>query len=535
MTTRRIPALHPFVGRDAPWLLDAQANIRPESVLLAWEPFDAPAASWTYAQFAAETRRLAGGLAAAGIQAGDFVVLHMDNCPEFLLTWFACGRLGAVVVTTNTRSTGEDLSYFIEHCGAKAAVTQPRYIGLIAGAANGRLAWIASIERDWGLETSTTRPDGIVRFETLLQGDAETPPRTPEPMAPMSVQYTSGTTARPKGVVWTHANVLWGARITVGHLRLKPEDVTPVVLPLFHANGILYSTLPTIWSGGTVVMMPRFSASRFWEIAVRHRCTWASLVGLPVRALLELPPPEGLALKLIGYGAGDIAAVQQRWGARTLGWFGMTETVSQCIMSDIVIPGPPMSMGVPTPEYEVALRLDDGSDAAPGQTGRLLIRGTPGLSLFLEYLNNPEATAAAFDADGWFDTGDLAVADASGEMYFAGREKDMLKVAGENVAAIEIETVIQRVPGVVEVAVVGRPDPMRDEVPVAFVVARAPGADLEAQINAICLTALADFKRPREVIFIDDLPKGTLDKVLKRELRAKLKAAPSATRTAAPT
>ena len=198
----------------------------------------------------------------------------------------------------------------------------------------------------------------------------------------------------------------------------------------------------------------------------------------------------------------------------------MTETVSACITSEQGFIGTEMAMGRPRAEYEISIRREDGSEAGVDEPGHLYIRGIPGLSLFLEYLNNPDATAEAFDEDGWFYTGDEIVARSSGEMFFIGRAKDMLKVGGENVAAIEIETVITQVPGVVECAVVGKPDRMRDEVPVAFVVATKPDIELETAIFAICEKKLSKFKRPHEIRFIEQLPTGgPLDKILKRNLR----------------
>jgi len=155
----------------------------------------------------------------------------------------------------------------------------------------------------------------------------------------------------------------------------------------------------------------------------------------------------------------------------------------------------------------------------PEEIGRLWIRGIPGVSLFLEYLNNAEATDAAFDSNGWFNTGDEVRLDAGGHIYFISRAMDMLRVGEENVAALEIESIINRVPGVIECAVIGKPDEMLEEVPIAFVVAFEPSAELEARILAYCRDALAKFKHPREIRFIRELPKGLLDKTLKRELR----------------
>jgi crotonobetaine/carnitine-CoA ligase len=181
--------------------------------------------------------------------------------------------------------------------------------------------------------------------------------------------------------------------------------------------------------------------------------------------------------------------------------------------------GPEGAMGRSASEYEIAIRRDDGKAAAFGETGRLYIRGIPGISLFHEYLNDPKATTAAFDADGWFDTGDEIAAREDGSLFFIGRAKDMLKVGGENVAALEIEAVVAGVNGVVECAVVGKPDRMYDEVPVAFVVATTPGPELRKTILLTCEEKLSAFKRPREVRFLDALPTGLLGKILKRDLR----------------
>jgi crotonobetaine/carnitine-CoA ligase len=172
--------------------------------------------------------------------------------------------------------------------------------------------------------------------------------------------------------------------------------------------------------------------------------------------------------------------------------------------------------------------LVDGREAAPGETGELQIRGLRGLSLFAEYLNNPDATAESFDDDGWFVTGDRATLGEGGWLYFADRSKDMLKVGGENVAASEIERVLMTVPGVVEAAVVAKKHPMLDEVPVAFVRCSLPAGEqrsaLVGAIEAACASALADFKRPREIRVVDELPRSTLEKIAKAQLRSLLAA-----------
>ena len=517
------PGLHVFAGIDVPWLVDEQAALRPDARFVVWESFAGLPETWTYERFALETRSFAVGLASRGICAGDFVAIHLDNCPEFLIAWVACSRIGAIAVTTSTQSTAPELAYLIRHCRAKFAVTQPCHAALVREAAP-QLEWIACLRSDLQSKRDDIDSADLVPFEEL-RGDAQAwQVRPPDPQLPNNVIFTSGTTARPKGVVWTHANALWVASTTAVRYQLGPNDATPVYLPLFHTNALGLSVLATLWSGGCVILQPRFSVSRFWTIAQEHGCTWAQMLWFTLRALATQRDTASHSFRFWA-AAGDMTLVRERWGIRTLGIYGLTETVGLCVASEPGFPGPEGSMGRPRAEYEIAIRREDGSGAATDEAGRVWVRGRRGLSLFSEYLNDPVATSAAFDDNGWFDTGDLAVTRPDGHLFFVGRAKDMLRVGGENVAALEIEAVIARVPGVIECAVIGQADSMLDEVPVAFVVAsESAGPNLVQDIESACVSALAAFKRPREVYFIETLPKGLLDKVLKTELRARLEA-----------
>jgi crotonobetaine/carnitine-CoA ligase len=341
-------------------------------------------------------------------------------------------------------------------------------------------------------------------------------------MADLGIQYTSGTTSRPKAVLWTHANALWGAQMNALHMRLREDDVTLVFLPLFHTNAQSYSMLGSLWVGATMVVQPRFSASRFWEVSLRNRVTWCSTIPFCVKALLEQPKPERHHYRFWGP-AVSLPDANAFFGVTTFGWWGMTETITHGIVGDPAHPGPYMCIGRPSPGYDIAIRRDDGSPAGPGERGALFVRGVRGVSLFKEYFNNSDATAKAFDADGWFDTGDVVRIDEHGNLFFSDRNKDMLKVGAENVAASEIETVLLETGWVRECAVVGQKHYMLDEVPVAFVVA-APGApaDLAARLTEVCRARLADFKVPRDVQLVADMPRSTLEKIAKNVLREQL-------------
>lgn len=514
----------PFDGMDVPWLLKLHAEARREHPFVIWSPFDGPSRSWSYGEFHDRVGALAAGLARRGIKQGDYLLIHLDNCVEFLLAWFACTELGAIAVTTNTRSAAAEIEYFADHCGAVAAITQPAYADLVAANCT-KLKWMAVIGHDPGAAIAAQPVAMGHSFDSLFGDSADRPRRPTDPLAPCSVQYTSGTTSRPKAVLWTHANALWGAKINAAHQTLRADDVHLLYLPLFHTNALAYSMLSTLWVGGTVVVQPRFSASRFWKVSLEHGCTWLSTIPFCMKALLEHEVPKAHRFRLWGSAVAEPPPFAS-FGIKIIGWWGMTETITHGIIAEADQPNTPMSIGRAAPEYAIRIVGDDGAPTRVGDTGNLLIKGVPGLSLFKEYLHNEAATRDSFDEHGYFITGDRVTRLEHGAIRFGDRAKDMLKVGGENVAASEIEQVVITVPGVREAAVVAKKHPMLDEVPVVFVipqggVAAAP-PDFADRITAACAAALADFKRPREVRLVDDMPRSTLEKVAKAELRKML-------------
>lgn len=513
----------PYGGMDVRTLLQTQAAVRANHPFVIWEPLDGATRSWTYREFVDRIARVAAGLHARGVRAGDRVLVHLDNCPESILSWFGCGWLGAVAVTTNARSSGEELTYFAAHSRAVAGITQPKFAELVAASCPD-LRWLAVTENDNGDDPGANRPAHDQSFERLDGDPAGLPQRLANPSAPFAIQYTSGTTSRPKAVLWTHANALWGAQVNARHEDLRPQDVHLISLPLFHTNAQAYSVLATLWVGATCVVQPRFSASRFWPLSLKHGCTWAALIPFCARALMEHPVPDAHQYRLWGNGVSSPPS-DAHFRVKTIGWWGMTETISHGTIGSVHLANAPMSCGRPAPGYELRVLTEDGRHAEVGETGELFIRGIRGLSLFAEYVDNPEATAAAFDDEGFFITGDRMRVGADGSLYFADRSKDMLKVGGENVAASEIESVILSVPGVKEAAVVGKPHPMLDEAPVAFVLAHEGAPEgLSEKVMAECQAKLAKFKAPHEIRLVEALPRSTLEKVAKAELRKVLEA-----------
>src|SRR6202158_690089 len=515
----------PFAGMDMPWLLGMRARTRRDHPFLIWAPFDAPARIWAYGEFHERVGALAAGLKARDVKPGEYVLIHLDNCVEAMLAWFACVELGAIAVTTNTRSAPAEMEYFADHCGAVAAITQPAYAGMISAHCR-NLRWLAVISHDAGAVPAqghtAPRSDS---FEQLFADSADRPRRATDPSAPCSVQYTSGTTSRPKAVLWTHANALWGAKVNASHQDLHQGDVHQTYLPLFHTNALAYSMLASLWVGSTCVIQPRFSASRFWNVALEQGCTWTSTIPFCMKALLEHEIPKQHEFRLWGTAVCEPPAFAA-FGIKIIGWWGVTETITHGIVGEVDQPNTPMSIGRAAPEYAIRVTADDGTPTAVGDTGNLLIKGIPGLTLFKEYLHNEKATRESFDEHGFFITGDRVTLLDDGFIKFGDRAKDMLKVGGENVAASEIEQVIAVVPGVREAAVVAKKHPMLDEVPVVFIiphagVERAP-PDLHDNVMTACRSALADFKVPREIRFVDEMPRSTLEKVAKAELRKML-------------
>ena len=497
-------------GQDIPWLLAHWAEQRADHPVLVWDPADGEGRSWTYAELWADTRRLAAGLAARGIGRDDKVLIHSENCPEMVLAWLACATVGAVGVTTNTKSVAAEMAYFVEKAQCVAAITQPEFVDLVTEAGPG-LQWTAVMG---------DVPDGQLAMVELFGEADDWEGRTIEPMLPFGIMFTSGTTNRPKAVVHTHANAIWASRTGPRNIDLGPDDRYLIYLPFFHVNAQSWSFFSVLGVGATAVLMPKWSTSRFWDVVARHGITHISLMPFVMGTLMaEDKPATDLRIGVFGLIMPDLDAM---FGIQVYAAYGMTETVIHATTGKPDEKLPTRSMGRITPGYEFAVVDKDTGELVPeGETGELWMRGTRGIQLFLEYYDNPEANEAAFE-DGWFKTGDMVMLGPGGNLFYKERDKDLLKVGGENVSAREVEDAITGLPGVAQVAIVGKKHEWLDQVVVAFVITTpdAPEHDeLERQVIAHCAGQLAGFKVPRAVYVVDEFPTGTLDKLLKNKLR----------------
>jgi carnitine-CoA ligase len=493
-------------GQDVPWLLRHWAAIQPDKPLLVWEPKEGEGRAWTYGQFLSDVRRIAAGLVARGIAKGDKVLIHSENCPEMVLAWYACAWVGAVGVTTNTRSVAAEVGYFVDKAQCVAAITQPEFADLVREAGPS-LQWVVTTDS----------------FDELYGDESAAPEREPEPLLPAGILFTSGTTSKPKAVVHTHANAIWAGRIGPRNIDLNRDDTYLIYLPFFHVNAQSWTLWSVLGVGATAVLTPKWSTSGFWPVVQKHAVTHISLMPFVMAAfqLPETPKEHTIRAGVFGMVMPELDA----WlGLRVYAAYGMTETVTHAITGRPQEGWPRMSMGHPTPGYEMlVVDKESGELVAPGETGELWMRGTRGVQLFLEYFDNPEANASSFTDDGWFKTGDMVKVLEGGNVVYTDRDKDLLKVGGENVSAREVEDACRTVPGIAEVAVVAKTHEWLSMVPVAFVI-KGPGAEpddalFEKAIIEACASQLADFKVPRAVYVVDELPRATLDKVAKNVLR----------------
>ena len=470
-------------------LLDRAATDHPQRP--AWT-FDLPEGGrrLSYADVAERTRRLAAGLAERGVGPGDRVGVMLGNTPEMPLTWLALMRLGAAMVPLNPRYRRDDVAHVLTDAAVRLVVARPQHHELLTSYA------------------AVVGPDELER-----PGAEDLPAPTPTPETVVNVQYTSGTTGRPKGCLLDHAywTTLGGSMLTE-HPHLTSDDVLLTAQP-FHYVDPQWNVVAALMAGAHLVVLDGFHPSTFWSKVREHEVTYFyCLASMPV-LLLKMPPDAAdrdhrvRAVQCSAIPPALHAALEERWGVPWTEAFGMTETGADIRVSaeehaELVGSG---SLGRPAAHREA--RIDEA--------GQLWLRG-PGM--MQGYLGHP----SPFDEDGWFPTGDLARTDESGRLYLAGRLKDMIRRSGENVAAVEVEEVLLAHPAVHLAAVIGVPDEVRGEEVAAYVV--APEASAE-ELSTWCAERLAGFKVPSIWRFRDDLPLTASLRVEKAALRAEAQGA----------
>jgi acyl-CoA synthetase (AMP-forming)/AMP-acid ligase II len=474
----------------------------------------------TYAEMADRAAALAGGLRDRGVGQGQVVGLLSYNCPEFLETIFAANHLGAVAMPINWRLAAPEVRYILEHSEAQALVCDPALLDVADEATKGLSLVRACVAQP--------APGGWTSLDALRT--ATTADATPAVAAAADdvhrLMYTSGTTGRPKGVMLTHANLAWKNLAHIVEFGFTHDDVGLACGPLYHVGALDLTTTSLIAAGATTIIHRAFDADAVVDELERSRVTTVWLAPAMVNAIMALPDIEQRDLSSVrviinGGEKMPIPLIERIQRVFPSAWFadayGLTETVSgDTFLDRDSIVTKLGSVGRPCLYLELDVWDDDGRPVPEGTRGEIVLRGP---KVFPGYWRDPDATAAAF-AGGWFHTGDIGVRDEDGYLFIVDRLKDMIVSGGENIAGSEVERVLYEHDAVLEVAVVGRPDERWGEVPVAFVVKR-PGASVTGdELVEHCRSQLARFKVPKDVTFLDALPRNPSGKILKRELRA---------------
>jgi crotonobetaine/carnitine-CoA ligase len=511
-------ARHPTGERTLADLLDERTDADPGGVFLVFEDAGGTVGELTYAAFRARVQRCARGFADLGVAVDDCVVVHLRNSPELLVAWFALTQLGAIVVPSNVANTSPELEHVFAVSEARVAVTEPDYRDAVAAALPA------------GAELVVARGDaaGARAFADLEAAVGEAPRPDLGPLQVAELIFTSGTTKKPKAVMLTHAHCLRAGLDAVHSLWLQPGERCLTALPLFHVNAQAMSLLAALTVGGTLVLLEEFRASKFWGQVQRHEATQTAIVAMQLRVLIAQPPRDGErehALRRVFYAINvptpEKERFEARFGVSVINGYGLSEAMTLTTVAPVVGPRRWPSIGLPSPGRRVLLLDEQGVEVPPGVVGEIVVEGTPGRDLMLGYYRDQEETAGALRG-GRLHTGDNAHADADGYLYFFDRKKDMIKRAGENVSAMEVEAVLLEHPAVAEVAVVGVPDDIRDEAVAAAVVLAAGGEPDVAALQAFCAERLARFKVPTLVVYRDALPKTSIGKVRKEALRKEL-------------
>lgn len=496
---------------SSPVALLASYADNPDRIFASFEDDKEKTWTVTYAQELDRLRRAATVLANLGVSHGTKVHLHAGNCQEFLDVWLACNLLGAIIVPTNPLSSPSELQHVIGDSGAKLSVVQADLEKNVQKAV-AELKGVTVISLpEFNKRRSASKP-----FRGFLRAKGSD-------LA--AILYTSGTTSLPKGVLITNANYLAVGRASAAHYGITESDRWLIVLPFFHANAQYYCTMSALVTGASIAVMPRFSATLWGKQAVRHHTTVASLFAAPIRMILanpEGPDDHKSTLRAVMFAQSVSSAQAQeferRFNTLLLHGYGMTETVIAPTLNPPTAERRYDSMGQALPGMQLRLVDEGGNDVPDGTPGNLLVRGVMGETIAAGYLGRREATHETF-VNGWLHTGDVVRRDADGFYYFVDRTKDMIKRAGENVSAGEIERVVNEHPSVFECAAIGVPDAMRDEAIVVYVVPNADVSFDAKELTAWCRERMAKFKVPREFIEIDELPRTSVGKIRKQQLR----------------
>ncbi len=479
---------------------------------------------FTYAEYGALVEVVARGLIALGLKPGEIVGILLPNSWEFAITYHAATLAGGVPTLLNPSYREREIRYQLENSGAVFLVTDAPLLE------NVNLAGLSALRRVF-----TTRHEraGCESFSSLMQPANVTlpePAQIPQ-LTLAALPYSSGTTGLPKGVMLSHYNLVANVYQTIGPnaAPLTPDDIMLCFLPLYHIYGLTVALTLSLTLGSTLVLMPRFDVQKVCSLLVEQGITMMPIVPPAINALCQATEagifPKNHDVRWIKSGAAPLAPELARRMTDLTGilvnqGYGMTEAspvthVGFCSPPEM---NRPASIGQPLALTECRVVDLEGNDVAPGEQGELAMRGP---QFMMGYWKEPQATAAAL-RDGWYFSGDIVRVDAEGFFYVLDRSKEMIKYKGFPVAPAEVESVLLEHHAVRDCGVVAKPDPSAGEIPCAFIVLR-PGFvasdELDQELRAFVADRLARHKQPREIRFVEAVPRTPSGKILRRELR----------------
>lgn len=492
-------------------LLEQRASATPDKSFLFSE---ADGRVYSYAEFDAAVNRAVRLLAAHGIGKGDVVSLLMPNGAEYIIAYFACFKLGALAGPINSLLKPPEMAYIISNSEAKALLVSSEFMQHVAGV----LEELPSL-------------DAVIEFDDEKQA-TENFSGTGEhlPVAEIAsddeaiIIYTSGTTGKPKGCLLTHANLIANARQIAGWLGFTEHDRLLTVMPLFHMNAVSVTTMTPLYAGASTVVSPKFSATRFWQIVSDYGVTSFGSVATMLTMLLEKYPsgvPEGFKssqLRFAMCGSAPVPAevlkrFEETFNCLVIEGYGLSESTCRSTFNPPDVRRRPGSCGLPIGN-EMRVVDEDDNEVCDGELGEIVMRGE---NVLKGYYKNEEANERAFRG-GWFHTGDVGYRDADGFYYIADRKSDMIIRGGENIYPREIDEVLYQHGAVAAAATIGIPDKLYGEEVTAFIVLKEGAAATEEELLNYCREHLADYKCPKTIHFVKDIPKGPTGKLLKREL-----------------
>jgi len=480
---------------------------------------------FSYGAIGRASASVAEMLGSAGIGYQSRVALLVSNRPAFLAAFLGILRRGATAIPLNTLYKPDEVRYALEHAQCRAIMSEPALSDTVITACR-------EVDHEVAVLLAGTDNEDFNAVQTGAGDTGDESDNTevgPGPEDLAGIFYTSGTTARPKGVMISHENMMYSAEVTIKSLGLAASDVPLLAFPLFHVNSLFYGVLTAIVLQGSVGLVRGFSVSAYWQDAMAAAATWTpGITGALIRLLLQQEKSGAERRHAMKFAVGggfmsidQIVEFGKRFGVTLIPGWSMTETVSLGTLHPIDRPTPVpgvTAIGFPTLGQEIRLVKDDGTEAGIGEPGEILYRSP---SIFGGYINDEQATREAFTTDGWFRTGDVARMDENGYLAFMDRKKEMIKTKGENVAAAEVERVINQHPGVLESAAIGVPDQQGSwgERIEAYVVRAADSKVDGTELTQWVGQRLADFKVPRSFHFVTQLPKTPLGKVQRQKLR----------------